>query len=46
MRPKTPIYSQELLEHMPNVFNNDLFFYLDKHNLTDPIRQALLAEYE
>jgi hypothetical protein len=46
MRPKTPIYSQELLEHMPNTFNNDLSFYLDKHNLTDPIRQALLAEYE
>lgn len=46
MRPKTPIYSQELLEHMPNVFNNDLSFYLDRHNLTDPVRQALLAEYE
>ena len=46
MRPKNPIYSERVLEHMPNTFNNDLSFYLDKYNLTDSIRQALLAEYE
>jgi hypothetical protein len=46
MRPKNPIYSERVLEHMSNAFNSDLSFYLDKHNLTDPIRQALLVEYE
>ena len=46
MRPKNPIYSERVLEHMPDTFNNDLSFYLDKHNLTDPIRQAVLVEYE
>lgn len=46
IRPKNPIYSQRVLEHMPNTFNSNLSFYLDRDNLTDPIRQALLAEYE
>jgi hypothetical protein len=46
IRPKNPIYSQRVLEHMPNTFNLNLSFYLDRNNLTDPIRQALLAEYE
>jgi len=46
MRPKNPIYSERVLEHMPNSFNNDLSFYLDRYNLTDSVRQALLAEYE
>jgi hypothetical protein len=46
LRPKRPIYSQRVLEHMPNTFNTDLSFYLDRYNLTDPIRQALLVEYE
>jgi hypothetical protein len=46
IRPKNPIYSERVLEHMPNTFNNDLSFYLDRDNLTDSIRQALLAEYE
>jgi hypothetical protein len=45
-RPKNPIYSERVLEHMPNTFNPNVSFYLDRHNLTDPIRQALLAEYE
>lgn len=46
MRPKNPIYSTRVLEHMPNTFNPDLSFYLDRGNLTEPIRQALLVEYE
>ena len=46
LRPKRPIYSQRVLEHMPNIFNPDLSFYLDRYNLTDSIRQALLVEYE
>jgi hypothetical protein len=46
LRPKRPIYSERVLEHMPNVFNNDISFYLDRGNLTDSIRQALLVEYE
>jgi|688.fasta_scaffold324817_3 hypothetical protein len=45
-RPKNPIYSERVLEHMPNTFNPELSFYLDRYNLTDPIRQALLVEYE
>jgi hypothetical protein len=46
LRPKRPIYSERVLDHMPNVFNSDLSFYLDRSNLTDSIRQALLVEYE
>jgi hypothetical protein len=46
MRPKNPIYSERVLEHMPNTFNSDLSFYLDRYNLTDTIRQGLLTEYE
>lgn len=45
-RPSKPIYSQRVLEHMPDIFNTDLSFYLDKFNLTDSMRQALLVEYE
>lgn len=45
-RPLKPIYSQRVLEHMPYTFNTDLSFYLDKSNLTDSMRQALLVEYE
>ena len=46
LRPKHPIYSERVLHHMPNTFNPDLSFYLDRNNLTDSIRQALLVEYE
>ena len=47
VRPKNPIYSSErVLEYMPHTFNNDLLFYLDKHNLTNPMRQVMLVEYE
>jgi hypothetical protein len=45
-RSKNPIYSERVLEHMPNTFNPELSFYLDRYNLTDTIRQALLVEYE
>lgn len=45
-RPKNPIYSERVLEHMPNTFNTNLEFYLDKNNLSDLSKQALLAEYE
>jgi len=46
IKPKRPIYSERVLEHMPNTFNPDLSFYLDRGNLTDSIRQTLLVEYE
>jgi len=46
LKPKRPIYSERVLEHMPNVFNTELSFYLDRDNLTDIVRQALLVEYE
>jgi hypothetical protein len=45
-RPKNPIYSERLLENMPNVFQKELSYYLDKNNLTEKMRSALLAEYE
>lgn len=45
-RPKKPIYSEKVLQHMPNIFNSNLSFYLDKSNLSDSVRQALLVEYE
>lgn len=45
-RPKNPIYTEKLLHSMSNVFNNDLKFYLDKNNMTQETRKALLEEYE
>jgi hypothetical protein len=45
-RPKNPIYSQRVLEHMPNTFNSDLNFYLDNKNLFSLSKNVLLAEYE
>jgi hypothetical protein len=45
-RPKNPIYSERLLENMPNVFQKEVSYYLDKNNLTEKMRSALLAEYE
>ncbi|NBQ17561.1 hypothetical protein EBU24_04540 [bacterium] len=44
-RPKNPIYSPRVLQNMPSIFHNDLSYYLDKNNLTDSIKQALLVEY-
>lgn len=45
-RPKNPIYSQKLLESMPNAFNTDVSFYLDTNNLSKIMRDALLLEYD
>lgn len=45
-RPKNPIYSDRVLPHMPNTFNSNLDYYLDKNNLTTEIKNALLQEYE
>lgn len=45
-RPKNPIYTEKLLSSMPTVFHKDLSFYLDKHNMSMEVRQALLEEYE
>lgn len=45
-RPKNPIYSERVLENMPNIFHMNLEHYLDSNNLTNQIRQALLLEYE
>jgi len=44
-RPKNPIYSSRVLEHMPNVFYL-LDHYLDSNNLTSEIKNGLLLEYE
>lgn len=45
-RPKNPIYSEKLLSSMPNTFNRNLTFYLDKNNMTENMRSSLLEEYE
>lgn len=45
-RPKNPIYSERVLSHMPNTFNTNLNYYLDSGNITEPMRLALLQEYE
>ena len=45
-RPKNPIYSPRVLQHMPNTFNRSLDYYLDVSNLTKTIKSALLQEYE
>jgi hypothetical protein len=45
-RPKNPIYSEKLLGSMSNTFNKNLSFYLDKNNMTENTRSALLEEYE
>lgn len=45
-RPVNPIYSERVLPHMPNTFNENLSYYLDKNNLTTEIRDALLVEYQ
>ena len=45
-RPKNPIYSESVLFHMPNVFHADLNYYLDSGNITEPMKEALLREYE
>jgi hypothetical protein len=45
-RPKNPIYSERVLSHMPNTFNTNLNYYLDSVNITEPMRLALLQEYE
>jgi hypothetical protein len=45
-RPKNPIYSDRVLSHMPNKFSANLAYYLDSGNITEPMRAALLQEYE
>lgn len=45
-RPKNPIYSENVLSNMPNVFNSDLAYYLDPGNITESMRDAFLQEYE
>jgi hypothetical protein len=45
-RPVNPIYSDRVLPHMSNVFHNDLSYYLDKNNLTNEMKTALLLEYQ
>jgi hypothetical protein len=44
-RPIRPIYSERVLNGMPNTFNKSLEHYLDSSNLTNDMRLALLQEY-
>ena len=45
-RPVNPIYSERVIPHMPDTFNENLSYYLDKNNMTQKIRDALLVEYQ
>jgi hypothetical protein len=45
-RPKNPIYSENVMLSMPNIFNNDLSYYLDQKNITETMRSAFMNEYE
>lgn len=45
-RPTKPIYSENVLPYMPNVFEPNLEYYLDVSNFTNSMRQALLTEYQ
>ena len=45
-RPLSPIYNDEVLKDMPNVFSKDVSYYLDKNNISAPMRQAFLIKYE
>jgi hypothetical protein len=45
-RPLSPIYNDEVLKDMPNVFSKDVSYYLDKNNISALMRQAFLIKYE
>lgn len=45
-RPKRPIYTERVLEHMPDSFDPDVGFYLDPNNLKDQLKKALMVEFE
>ena len=45
-RPKNPIYSENVLSNMPNIFNSNLEYYLDPNNITETMKEAFLREYE
>lgn len=44
-RPKNPIYSKNVLAHMPNTFFS-LPYYLNNSNISDDMVNAFLQEYE
>ena len=45
-RPKNPIYSDIILQNMPNILGSDLSYYLDSSNITNDMRIAFLQEYK
>lgn len=45
-RPKRPIYSERVLEAMPNFFGPNLEYYLNPSNITPLMESAFLPEYE
>ena len=44
-RPTNPIYSEKVLPYMPNIFNENVEYYLNSSNITEEMRSALLQEY-
>lgn len=44
-RPTNPIYSEKVLPYMPNIFNENVEYYLNSSNITKEMRSALLQEY-
>lgn len=45
-KPVNPIYSERVLPYMPNYFNDNLSYYMDRNNITPEMRMALLSEYK
>lgn len=44
-KPTNPIYSEKVLPYMPNIFNENVEYYLNSSNITKEMRSALLQEY-
>lgn len=45
-RPKSPIYSNDVLVSMPIHFGPSLDYYLNKDNITDSMKMVFLPKYE
>jgi hypothetical protein len=45
IRPKKPIYTEDIISHMSPVFILDLNYYLDRNNLSDSMKYALMGGY-
>lgn len=44
-RPKKPIYTEDILNTMPDYFNPNAEFYLDKRNLSNELRDSIMVGF-